>query len=299
MKVTLCMVVLNRLEEVQKNLRATCPYVDRTIIIDGGSTDGTLEWLDSEEARSLNIEFKEVKQVRLQYGNHTPTARNPYLEMCDTSPNNWVLVLDSDEFLEEQALQRLHDIAVHAEHRGINNIGFQAHDIWSYEDGQVYDNKANYWHHSMFFKASPGMHYNGATHAGIVRPQLINKWEANSYEYRHIKSERRMWCSSTYLYWTTARTAQNFTRDKVWLDFHEMMMKYDYLDWHVLNRDMISGTIPDELKEWFITHKDDDNPEARAWFVHYFIFTHPEQNMLSISNRDKTWNYLENCRKRL
>ena len=36
----------------------------------------------------------------------------------------------------------------------------------------------------------------------------------------------------------------------------------------------------------FITHKDDVNPEARSWFVCYFMWWHPEENVDKMSNKD-------------
>jgi hypothetical protein len=299
MKITLGMVVLNRKDEVIENLRRTCPYVDRTIIVDGGSEDGLQEWLFSDEARQLGVEPIVHKQVRMQYGNHTPTERNIYLNQMETGSGNWALVLDSDEFLEEEALKSLHSLAERAEKTGGNSICFQAHDIWTYADGRVYDNVAEYWHHSMFFKCVPGMTYQGHTHAGVHRPGIPYRAIKSPLQYEHRKTELQMWKSSCYLWWTTSKTAQNVTTDPVWLAFHSMMKRHGYLDWHVFKKVMDKGTVADEIKQWFIDHRDDANPEAAAWFVHYFVNLHPEQNTNKL-NSDTiykvSWDYVLNER---
>ena len=66
MHIILGMVVLNRKDEVIANLRRTCPYVDRAIVVDGDSTDGTKEWLQSDEARSLGIKCIVYKKNKIQ-----------------------------------------------------------------------------------------------------------------------------------------------------------------------------------------------------------------------------------------
>jgi len=53
MKIVFCTVIWNRLEEVKRSLRHHCPHVDESVVVDAGSTDGTREWLDSDEARNI------------------------------------------------------------------------------------------------------------------------------------------------------------------------------------------------------------------------------------------------------
>jgi hypothetical protein len=295
MKINYCLVTLNRLDELQTALRKVSPYVDKTIVIDGASEDGTIEWLSSDECKLLKVEYKVSKQYRYMYGNHTPTERNQYLDMVD--PNDtWVLVTDTDEWLEEKACKELYTLAIKAEKLGYNNIGFRAHDRWTYEDGQLYDNLSNYHHHSMFFKAAKGMKYEGHTHSHLVRPGIQNKWIPSDYVYHHTKTEKALWRNSTYLWWTTSKTADNVTDSPVWLDFHSVMKKYNHLDWHEFNKLMTKGNLDQEIKDWFIAHKDSENPEAASYFIWYFIFLHPEENIKHLSSERYnryTWNYLE------
>ena len=292
-KITFCSVVLNRLEEIRALCKRVSPFVDRTCILDGGSEDGTIEWLQSEEAKNLKIEFKVSKQYRYAYGNHTPNERNQYLEMAGN--DGWILVLDSDEFLEEEACKNLSTLIEKAEAQNIDGLMFKAHDLWSYEDGQVYDNVSNYYHHSMLFKMYPGTKYQGHTHAGIARPGAMNRWAKTQYEYLHIKTERAMWRNSTYLWWTTAKNADNVTDTPEWLQFHELMRRHGYVDWHEFRKVMEAGNLDPEIKKWFIENKDNDNPEMRAWFMHYFIFLWPQENTEKISNRDRQWDYVAQC----
>jgi hypothetical protein len=296
-KITYCMVVLNRLKEMQFAIRRAAPYVTRTCVVDGGSIDGTIEWLGSQECKDLNVSFKVSKQHRYATGNHTPQERNQYLEMAGNGGH--LIYTDSDEFLEEEAYKNFDRIIDAAEANSYNGISFNSHDIWPHEDGEIYDAVSNYWN-PMMWKGSSGQHYVGHTHSSIYRPNIVHRWMKSGFEYKHVKTERRMWHNSTFLYWTTAEIAQNTTNDSIWQNFHKVMQKHGYVDWHELNKDMNTGTLPQEIKDLFIEYKEGRTSEERSWFVWYYIFLHPEENVDKLSNQDRPWNYVEQCRiKRL
>lgn len=290
-----CLVTLNRKDELIKNCRLTSPHVDRILVVDGLSTDGSIEWLQSEEARALKIEHKISKQIRLPKGNHTPKERNIYLKMA--SGSDWILISDTDEYIQLEGLQNLRLLIARAEQENHNCISFNAHDIWTYEDGQVYDNVSNYWN-PMLYKYHPKARYEGHTHSHIVRPGMPDKIMESGFQYLHIKTERALWRNSTYLWWTTCKVADNSTDSPIWNDFHNLMNQHGFQDWHEFNKIMDAGSVPEPIKQWFINHKDADNPEERSWFIWYFIFLHPEQNINKIGNRDKGWDYLEYCKSR-
>jgi hypothetical protein len=299
MSLVLCYVNLNRKDELIRNIDHHYQYVDRIVVSDGDSTDGALEWLASSEACEKKVEYIVKKQCRFQYGDHTPEARNPYLSKVDSG--DWMLVLDTDEFLEEEACQKLRHFIKSAEAAGFDELRFQSRDIWTYETGEVYDNLANYWKQDMLVKATDNMTYTGHTHSGLYRLGAIGRFAkaqgagGRFLHYCHEKTERRMWQNSTFLYWTTCGVAQNRTDSPDWLQFHEIMSKYGYKDWHVFNKVMEVGNLPSEITDWFVTHKDDENPEAASWFLYYYIWLHPEENTkkLGSDRYDRyTWNYV-------
>jgi glycosyltransferase involved in cell wall biosynthesis len=293
-KITLCAVHLDRLHELEKWLPYHASYVDRIIISDGGSRDGSLEWLQGEAQEKYGVETIVKKQYRMPYGDHTPEARNPYL--LQAGVDGWILVLDTDEYIEEEALPKLHAIAEKAEELGYDEARFQARDVWTYETGEVDDNLAEtYWKEHMFFKACQGMTYVGHTHSGVYRPGSTGSWVKTGFHYRHEKSEKQMWKNSSFLYWTTCQPASNRTDDPTWLQFHEMVEKYGYQDWHEFNRYMEAGNIAQEIKDWFLVHKDHENPEICSYFLYYFLWLHPEENINKVSSEkyDRyTWDYL-------
>lgn len=284
-KITYCILALDRLFELQVAVRRVAPYVDRTIVIDGFSTDGTVEWLQSQECKDLRVEYKCIEQHLYQYGNHNPDKRNPYIYMA--GDEGWILVTDSDEFLKEDTCKNLRPLIAKAEAEGYDGIKFQPHDIWYKADGSIMRNieHKDFWS-PMFWKIYPGQYYEGHTHVTIKRPGAKDKWLNTSYQYEHVKDELRLWRNSTQNYWTTVGLATNNTNDAIWLDFHKLMKKYGHTDWHKFDKVMKQGNLPQEIKDWFVAHKDADNPEERSWFVWYFVFLHPEENIDKLSNRD-------------
>jgi hypothetical protein len=49
---------------------------------------------------------------------------------------------------------------------------------------------------------------------------------------------------------------------------------------------MRKGNIDSAVKAWMIENRDHSNPEVRVWFISYFVFLHPEENIDKLSNKD-------------
>jgi tetratricopeptide (TPR) repeat protein len=84
--ISLCMVVRNEAEFLERCLKAILPAVQEVVLVDTGSSDDTLQI-----ARRLNVRI-----LRLPWQNDFSAARNVSLSMA-TLP--WILVLDADEIL--------------------------------------------------------------------------------------------------------------------------------------------------------------------------------------------------------
>jgi len=276
-KVTLCMVSFNRLEESKVWVRRQSPFVDRTIIIDGGSNDGSIEFFISKECRDLRVEC-----YVYPWEDDPPTQRNKYLDLIH---EGWVLVLDCDELLETPAIYRIRYIADEAEKRGCDGVAFLARDIQTDLDGGISDNLSNYYNR-LFFKASPGMKYMGHTHVALFRPGMKDRCMKTEYQYYHIKPWADQFIRACRNYWTTCAVANNRNDDPNWINFKKMTTDTGYIYFHQFLEYMRIGNIDNSFKKWFIEHKEDGNPEARSWFVSYFAFLHPEENIEKLGNRD-------------
>ncbi len=276
-KITLCLASFNRLEESKIYLKRHAPYVDRVIIIDGGSWDGSIEFFNSEECKKLNVECYVHPWI-----DNPPEQRNRYLNLIN---EGWVLVLDCDELLELPALYKLKFLAKEAEDHDFDGVAFRAHDIQTDSQGRVFESLSSYYNR-LFFKASPGMRYMGHTHVALCRLGLIDRCIKTEYKYYHIKFWEDVFFRGCRNYWTTCATASNRNDDPIWIDFKKMVTDAGFKYFYQFAEYIKKGNIDQKIKQWFIDNKESDNPEARSWFVSYFMFLHPEENIDKLGNRD-------------
>ena len=273
-KITLYLCVWNRFRELQTYIRRHSPHVDRTVIIEGGSKDESLDFLRSQECRDLNVET-----YIHEWRDSPPEFRNHFFKYAGL--DGWALSLDVDELLEDPAIYTIRQIAEDAEKRGIGTVKFNAHDIRISEDGKVWEHCSNY-HNPNFWKLTPHLQYVGGTHVG-----LAGRWggeEDSKYRYFHIKTYMDEWLRASRNYFTTSQPAQN-THDSAWIEFRTLCNKYQLKYFYMLEALMQAGTVPEEIVKWMDLNKDDDNAEKRAYFVCYRVYIHPELNP-GMSNRD-------------
>ena len=273
-KTTYCMVTLNRLDETKKAVRHHAPFVDRVIIIDGGSKDGSHEWFESEECKKYNLEYYVHPWV-----DNPPEQRNRYLNLIK---EGWVLVTDCDEYLELPALYKLRILAKQAEDQKATGVAFVAHDVQYRSNGIVKDHLTSYYNR-IFFKASPGMCYVGHTHVGLFRPGIDDMCMKTEYKYYHIKAWEDGFIRGCRNYWTTGVCTQNDTTPE-WEAFKKLTKEDGFKYFYEFMEYMEKGNIDQKYKKWFVDNKDNVNPEARSWFVCYFAFMHPEENIDKLGN---------------
>ena len=276
-QVTLCMVSFNRLDESKIWVRRHSPYVDRTIIIDGGSWDGSVDFFNSKECQDMHVECYVHPWV-----DNPPEQRNKYLDLIHSG---WVLCLDCDELLELPALFQLKFIAKEAEGKGCDGVAFRAHDLQTDLEGGIYDSLSSYYNR-VFFKATPMMQYTGHTHVGLYRPGAKDRCMKTEYQYYHIKPWADQFIRACRNYWTTCAVANNKTDDPEWIQFKNMTSEDGFQYFYQFFEYMKKGDIDPGYKAWFIDHREDENPEARSWFVSYFMFLHPDENTDKLSNKD-------------
>jgi len=275
-KIHYCMALLNRIDEVQKAVRLVSPRVDRTVIIDGGSTDGGVEWLRSDETKDWNVEVQVHPWV-----DDPPGQRNKYLDAVPRG--DWILVTDSDEYLDRGGVWALRQLVEEAEKDRVVGIQFQAHDI-QYSlatGGSVWQNLANHWN-LMLFKRLPSVRYVGHTH--VTLGGLVGKVRQAPHRYYHIKSMEDQWLRGGRNYWTTAQPARNIHTPQ-WREFRNLCAENGLHYFYELFYRMRDGTVPERVAQWFWDNREDDNAEVRSFFVCYFVFMHPELNP-QLSNRD-------------
>lgn len=274
MKITYGLITWNRLEELKTAIRRVSPHVDRTVVIDGGSTDGSLEWLASDFCSRNRVEV-----FVYPWKDNFIEQRNRYIQHA--GEEGWLITTDTDEHLEDAAAYTLRSIAQKAEGEGCSLVRFRAHDIHIHIDGSVQEHRPDYWE-PMFFKLGHGVKYTGTLHHSLVRApgKAIN----SDLRYFHVKSVPNMWFHGARNYWLSSSMARN-TEDRTHSEFREMCRRHGIEYFHDMAKRMREGTVPRECVEWIVRYKDADNAEMRAYFITYFVLMHPELNY-GLSNRD-------------
>lgn len=97
MLVSLALIAKNEAKMLAELLATHRDYFDETLVLDTGSTDGSPEVARCYGAR---VEFE-------PWQGDFALARNSAIERCHGA---WILMLDADERLEQQALERLPDL---------------------------------------------------------------------------------------------------------------------------------------------------------------------------------------------
>lgn len=142
------MIVLNEEKLLKRSLANVSPYVDEIIIVDGGSTDKTLEIAKSFKAHVIHSPWKEDFAAQ----------RNMALKHAK---KDWILVIDADETYEKKLLQELQSLAR-------NNIGIDAFAFprKNYIDGtqtSAYPDRQ-----TRFFKRDTKIRYERPLHEMVV-----------------------------------------------------------------------------------------------------------------------------------
>ncbi|KKK61036.1 hypothetical protein LCGC14_3018340, partial [marine sediment metagenome] len=144
---------------------------------------------------------------------------------------------------------------------------------------------SNYFN-PILFKASPGINWNGETHGGIHTPDVAPKIAQSSYRYFHIKTTASEMLRGCKNYWSTGEVAQNTTNVPEWVEFKNLCAKHGFETFDQFYEVMLRGEVHEDFKQWIVLNRNNENSEARGWFVVYFILMHPEQNIYLAGNRE-------------
>ncbi len=99
--ISACMIVLNEVDIIEYSLTNPLKVFDSVIIIDGGSTDGTVEKI-KEIAKKLNLEYK--LNIIINKFKTLNEQRNLYIQHCKT---DFIMYIDADEVFEINELFKI------------------------------------------------------------------------------------------------------------------------------------------------------------------------------------------------
>lgn len=152
--ISLCMIVKNEEEVISRCLQSVKQAVDEIIVIDTGSTDGTVEAARKEGAAVY------IRQWQQDFS----AARN---ESIALATGDWILVLDADETLEDDQGTMLRQLVSSTPEADgffvkiVNFIGTETKQAGSSVSSSL-----------RLFRNKPGYRYTGRIHEQIVQPIL-------------------------------------------------------------------------------------------------------------------------------
>lgn len=149
---TLCAIIrdemMNPAGGIERFIRSIVPHVERAVIMDTGSIDGTREKLER-----LEKEYSQMKVYDRKFDNYVK-SRNASLEKVETG---WTLVLDADELITFQGFKDLQPIFEN-EKNTADGFNFDMRVVLPDENGFTSDDL----HNPRLFRRKNGFEYSSS-----------------------------------------------------------------------------------------------------------------------------------------
>jgi hypothetical protein len=250
--ITYVTITQDRLSNNRRNFPVILPHVDRAVVIDGFSKDGTYEYLKSLGPK--------VKIAQNAWADSFAAQYNQYLKHIK---GGWVLLCDDDEVPSEGMLRVLREIVKQSEGgRKFGVAEFRSNDI-SYEEGkweQRVDNGPCEYYRQIFFKWYPDMHYSVDLHQALqgMRGPVI-RCQEHYYHIKSTKDEYRNACRNYFIAgeWPSGPRTDGI-RTAEWHELKELLAKHhpDTNLFSQLNALMITGELHPDLEDWIRRNKE-------------------------------------------
>ena len=270
MKITYCMMTLNRLYDTMRAIERVKPYVDRVVIVDGGSTDDTILTLRNYEGVELYLH---------PWEDDFSKQRTLYLDHAgENGGTDWVLVSDPDELYSEEALKNMRNEIDNC--GSYNMLAFESHSVSMEGPKIVHHSHDKYWK-ALLFKWNQGIHYVGNPHETLVIDGGI-RVKNIPYYYYHIKQNNMTWhrgCRNAFIGGGGPNLGENHP---LWRPFLALVKeKTGIVTWADFDTYMVKGNIDPAIKERLCAFKDevdyDGASEWREFYKTYFRIYHPEE----------------------
>jgi glycosyltransferase involved in cell wall biosynthesis len=277
--ITYVVVTQDRLENNKRNFPVILPHVDRAVVVDGFSKDGTFDYLKSLGSKVQIVQNKWEDSFAKQY--------NQYLKHIK---GGWVLLCDDDELPSDGLLRSLRELVKQSENGSkFSTVEFRANDI-SYQVGkwdQRVDNGPCEYYRQIFFKWYPDMRYEIDLHQALIG--LRGPIARCTEHYYHIKSTRDEYRNACRNWWVAGiwhGGASDGVRGPEWHALRDLALKHhpEIEVFSDFNAHLVSGSIhPDVethirgLKDYKRGDQDDFFNELRAFYRYYFEILHPEK----------------------
>jgi len=244
--ITYVTVTQDRLSNNRRNMPVVMPHVDRVVVVDGFSKDGTFEYLQSLGSK--------VQVFQREWDDSFANQYNEYLRHIK---GGWVLILDDDELPSEQMASVLREVVKQSEGgTKFDTVEFRANDI-SYVEGEWenhLDNGPCEYYRQMFFKWNPNLRYDIHLHQslqGLRGPAA--KLKAHYYHIKSTKDELRNACRNYFISgeWPPTPVREGY-KTAEWHEMKAILTKKhpEVKVFGHMNSLIVSNQICQEIKDW-------------------------------------------------
>lgn len=279
-KITYVCVTQNRVAYIKRNIPRVIDYVDRLVIVDGFSTDGTKEWLEAYSPK--------IKVVQRQWDDSFARQYNRYLEEIT---DGWIFICDDDEMPTEALCKALRTIVDKANMgRRYDVVEFRGHNIQIDDEGKItQDHGAGTYYRQLLHRYNPGMHYEIDLHQSL-RGHKYGRVFRTQFEYFHIKTIAREMRDSCRNWWISGvwnddinagvQPPEWHTFRKLVLDAYPNVKVFADLD-EILKAGNIDQKIKDYLSK-VVPFLVDEGQNRKFWELkqfarYYFNVLHPSE----------------------
>ncbi|MDD3474299.1 MAG: DUF4214 domain-containing protein [Candidatus Dojkabacteria bacterium] len=260
-----CMIGTNRIDEIKPYIETVLPYIDKFIFIDGGSEDGTIEYLNS-----INKDEK-IEIYIHKWEDKFSGQRNNYLDyLRKVNHSGWCITSDTDEHFPEETLKQL-KILITESNNGENYTGvkFRAYDIIVDDDNRniIKNEKLSKYWKPLLFKFHQHLRYSGEPHETLTGHPV--KWFESELRYDHIRSSLHILSRAAENYFISN---SNRCSDR-WAEFRYLCTKNNILTFKDYWTLFQEHNLPKEIEDWLTSHKDDNiddgDSELRETYMLY------------------------------
>ncbi len=279
-RITFCQMTLNSIGQTTECIKRVQPYVDRIVIVDGGSIDGTIPTLRAWKGVDLYIhpwitdDFSKQRNICLKHCNEKGGA-------------DFILFTDPDEWLPEETAKNLQNIIIECSKGDIDRltlVRLRCRDI-GLRGSEIVDNRQTSFFKPLFFRHHSSNRYRGNVHEGL-KLGMDGHETQTMYEYHHVKQQFATQVCGVRNLFFGGGFIETDSKENVWIskwtEFMKLVNDITGIEkWNEFNKYLILGNIDQKIKDLIIKNKDEEGYEgASNWqdmYLTYFRIYHPEE----------------------
>lgn len=298
-------------EEALLNAQRVKEYVDEIIIVHYHSVMSQVkEEFDSLGATLHQIDWKEdFSFKRTQYIKKTGEVA---IQKDYDKDKLWMLITDSDEFLSINTLQNMDTLIEKAELEKSTICTVNSHDyiikgegtanpftfiprpLESIDKNEIILESISNYHKELLVKYQDKLEYKGKVHHTLHGSGLRISQLPREYYYDHIKTDADLHSHGCRNWFIGGGGVQEF--GEKWKQLRSITDKYGIDSWEKMERSMKNGNIHQDIKQFFIDHRNDNDrhtdSELRSFYAFYNIlhsreFIGTNQTVKTIITKDR------------